>query len=790
MVVAIDGPAGVGKSTIAKLLAEKLSLLYINSGYFYRAITKHVLDSQRDPHSEDDIAASARECSITIIGGRIHCNGTDVEDLLQTDEVDAFVAEHSAILEVRHAVNRQLRESAETLDLVAEGRDIATVVFPDADYKFYLDADIEIRAERRHRQQDTKLTREEIAAGIRKRDEVDTGKAYGKLEVAPGAVYVDTSHLTIDEVCDKLIQEIKNDGMIMQESRKVGPEKETDNKNTNEMQNVLQEEYLNKLDDIEEGQLITGHVVEITSENVFVDVGFKSEGRIPVEEFEELPSIGDKVQVVLISKEGKNGQTVVSKKKADARLAANHMREAHKEGLPIKGTFTKEIKGGYEVTIPGGFVAFCPLSKADMRRVENPQDMIGVTDYFIIDRLHADSRVKPVLSRRAYLEKEIERKKAEFFATRQVGDEVEGTVKSFTSFGAFIDLGGFDGLLHINDMSWGHVTRPKDYVKKGQEIQLKLIHLDPENQKINLSLKHFTPDPWESFADRYDVEDVVKGKVTKITDFGVFIELEEGIEGLAHISELSWIKRISHPREVVSIGDDVETMILGYDTDNRRVSLGLKQVTPNPWDTIEQEYPVGKRMSKKVIKVTNAGAFIELEEGIDGFLHIDDVSWTRKPKHMSAVCNEGDMLEVVITRVDPETRRIRLGLKQLSDNPWKQLKDNYPRGSMIEGEVTSVTDFGVFVKVVDGIEGLIPKFSLTGPHEEFTDEVLKRFNPGDQVKAMVMDVNPTAKKLGLSIKDYLKQSQKKEMSKYIHSSEDDDDVITFADLIKDKSQDS
>jgi len=338
-------------------------------------------------------------------------------------------------------------------------------------------------------------------------------------------------------------------------------------------------------------------------------------------------------------------------------------------------------------------------------------------------------------------------------------------------------------------MSWGHVTRPKDYVRKGQEIELKLILLDPESQKINLSLKHFTQDPWETFGDRYTTEDIVTGKVTKLTDFGAFIEIEEGIEGLAHISELSWVKRISHPREVVSVGDEVEAMILGFDIEQRKVSLGLKQVTPNPWDSIAEKYPEGMQMRKTVVKVTNAGAFLELEEGIDGFLHSDDVSWTHRPKNMKNFCSEGDDLDVVVTRVDSENRRIRLGVKQLSDNPWKSLKDNYRKGSVIEGVVSGITDFGVFVKVVGDIEGLISKYNLIDPNEEYTDDVLDRFSMGDKVKAVVLDVNPSAKKLALSIKEYIRQNQRKEISKYIHEDdEDSSDTFTMADLFNEKKE--
>ncbi|MCF7943229.1 MAG: S1 RNA-binding domain-containing protein [Spirochaetia bacterium] len=554
------------------------------------------------------------------------------------------------------------------------------------------------------------------------------------------------------------------------------------------MQNLLQEEYLKSLDEIEEGQVVSGVVVQINTEYVFVDVGYKSEGRIPITEFTEIPSVGETVSVVFVSKEGRGGQVVVSKKKADLKIRTENLRESYEKQEPVEGTFSKVIKGGFEIDLMYDLSGFCPLSKADLYRVENPEDYIGIKDYFIIDKLHTGMRMKSVLSRRAYLEKAISERKEKFFTTVQVGDTVEGTVKSFTSFGAFVDLGGFDGLLHINDMSWGHVTRPKDFVKKGDKIDLKVIHIDQETQKINLSLKHFTEDPWLSFEQRYQLDDVVNGTVTKITDFGVFIELEEGIEGLAHISELSWVKRVSHPKEIVSIGDKVDTKILGYDTGEKKISLGLKQVADNPWDTIEDRFPIGKRMSAEVVKITNAGAFLNLEEGIDGFLHSDDISWTKKIKNIKSFCNEGDTIEVIVTRIEPENRRIRLGVKQLEGNPWHTLKDSYPKGSVITGEVTSVTEFGVFVKVIADIEGLIAKYNLVGPDEEFDDSVLARFKPGDKVTALVIDMNVNAQKLSLSIKDYFKKTQQKEISKYIHDDESAD-TFTFADLMKEKDRD-
>jgi len=343
--------------------------------------------------------------------------------------------------------------------------------------------------------------------------------------------------------------------------------------------------------------------------------------------------------------------------------------------------------------------------------------------------------------------------------------------------------------LHINDMSWGHVTRPKDFVRKGQEIELKVIRLDPEEKRINLSLKHFTPDPWNSFEDKYHVGDVVKGKVTKLTDYGAFIELEEGIEGLAHISEFSWVKKVHKPEDMLKIGDIVDCMILGYDIPAGKVSLGLKQVQPNPWDTIDQTYPVGTRLRRKIVKVTNAGAFIELEEGIDGFLHIDDYSWTQKIKNPSSVLHEGDEIDVIVLESNPQERNIRLGVKQLTEDPWRSFAKTYKIGSIVEGTVASVTDFGVFVKVPGNIEGLIKKQDLVADRNESYDEALKKFRPEMQVKAVVVELNPDRQRLGLSIKDLIQKQEREEISRFIQEDEEDAGY-TLGDLLKAKDQEN
>ena len=549
-------------------------------------------------------------------------------------------------------------------------------------------------------------------------------------------------------------------------------------------------QYLKSFAGIEDGQIVTGTVVQLNNDYVLVDVGYKSEGRIPVNEFIELPQIGDKVNVTIIKKEGAGGQVIVSKKRAEAKEKAETLKKAAEDKTPVLGKFIKVIKGGYEVDLGADYKGFCPLSKADVFRVEDPESLVGKTDYFIIDKFHASSKMKSVVSRKEYLEKKIQENKDKFFQTVQIGDVVEGEVKSFTSFGAFIDLGGFDGLLHINDMSWGHVTRPKDYVKKGQVIQLRLINIDPETQKINLSLKHMEADPWTTFEQRYQVGDVITKPITKITAFGVFIEIEPGIEGLAHVSELSWTKKVTNPKELYNIGDVVNAQILGYDLDKKRVSLGIKQLLPNPWDTVVEEFPVGKVFQGKVAKLTNAGAYVELGNGIDGFLHIEDVAWNRKFNHMNQFCKAGDMIDVMVRSVDPENRRVRLTVKDISGNPWDNFRKSYSKGSSVTGTISSVTDFGVFVKLPGDIEGLVSKFNLGSPDEEYSDKLLESYKEkiGEPITVTVLDVNPQTQKINLSEKESIRKKQASEYAQYMENKEEDIDTYNpFAEILKDKN---
>lgn len=537
--------------------------------------------------------------------------------------------------------------------------------------------------------------------------------------------------------------------------------------------NQMQEDFLKNMPKLEEGNLIEGIIVEVRDNKVVVDVGLKSEALIDRIEFDEEPQIGNKVALKLLKTETADGSVLVSKRQADSVYFKKVLDEAYKNKGPVKGKITSIVKGGYNVDLGSGFTAFLPQSKASIEKLENPEDLIGNKDEFYIEKYESGKRVNIVLNRKDRMKEVFDKRRDEFYKTIKIGDIVEGTVKSFTSFGAFIDLGGFDGLLHKNDMSWGHVKSPREYVNKGDKLQLIVIHIDPSQHRINLSLKHFHEDPWASFEDKFKEGDVVKGTVTKLAAFGAFIQIDEGIEGLAHISEFSWHRRINHPKEVLKVGDTVDVKILGFDITQGKVSLGLKQVMSNPWDSIFQTYPVGKIIKGKVTKLTSSGAFVDIGDGMEGFVFNEDFSWTKKIKNPFSEVSEGQEIEVKVLHIDPEAHRIRLGIKQVSEDPWSALKIGYPRGSLIEGVVSGKTEFGLFVKVAGGIDGLIPKSMMSEKREETAESVMEKYQVGDKIKAVVFEVQPEKQKLTLSLKDYQKQKEKEEISHFIHQGEKD-----------------
>ena len=517
-------------------------------------------------------------------------------------------------------------------------------------------------------------------------------------------------------------------------------------------------EYLGGDAEIELNQILDGVVVRIEKEFVIVDVGYKSEGAIPVsewEEGEETPKPGDHVKVLVEELEDamtaeevqSRGMIVLSKRKAAKIESWMRMMERVKEGDVVDGVVSKKIKGGLLVDI--GVNVFLPASQVDIRRPTDINEFIGKPIKCVILKID-EARRNIVVSRRELIEQERKEKKTALLNELQVGQIREGTVKNIAEFGAFIDLGGIDGLLHITDMSWGRITDPKELVSIDQKIEVVVLNIDYEKEKISLGLKQKTPSPWEHVEEKYPEGSKVKGVVVNVMSYGAFVKLEEGVEGLVHISEMSWTKRINHPNEILTVGEEIEVVILGINKEKQEISLGLKQTMNNPWESVDTKYPVGAKVKGVVRNLTNYGAFVELEEGVDGLLHISDMSWVRKITHPSEVVKKNEEIECVVTQVDKKNRRIALGLKQLTEDPWAtRIPEKYRPNQIVKGKVTKITSFGVFVSLEDDLEGLLHISELADHKVENPEEVVK---VGEEIEVMVLRVDSADRKIGLSRK--------------------------------------
>jgi small subunit ribosomal protein S1 len=511
-------------------------------------------------------------------------------------------------------------------------------------------------------------------------------------------------------------------------------------------------QYEESLRAIGEGEIVRGTVLAIDDKEVLVDVGFKSEGVISLAEFSDPSTInvGDTIEVFLEKMENQDGLVVLSKQRADFVRVWDRVKEAHDTGQVVEGKLVRKIKGGVVVDLYG-VEAFLPGSQIALRQVQNVDALLGQTVQVKIIKLNKRRR-NIVVSRRAVLEEERDRMKSSILKDLAKEQIREGVVKNITDFGAFVDLGGIDGLLHITDMSWGRVSHPSEVCKIGDKVRVKVLNFDPEKERISLGLKQLEPYPWEGVEEKYKVGDRVKGKVVSITDYGAFIELEKGVEGLIHVSEMSWTRHVRHPSKVVTIGDIIEAVVLKVDKANEKISLGLKQVEPDPWLTLDEKYPTGMRVQGKVRNLTNFGAFVELEEGIDGLVHVSDMSWTKRVAHPSEVLKKGDTVEVVILSIDKEHRRISLGLKQVTEDPWPFLAERFPSGIELSGTISRLFDRGAIVDVGDGIEGFVPLSQLG-------IEDLKRpndaFEVNEPLSMKVTRVDVPNHRLILSVKGWL-----------------------------------
>jgi small subunit ribosomal protein S1 len=824
MIVVIDGPAGAGKSSTAKEVAARTAFRYLDSGAFYRAMTVVYGQGGRQlPTFLDRLDAIRLEGRHEDGLFRVTVDGTDVTDRLRLPETAADVSTVAAQPKARALVNEALRRYAASGDFIGEGRDLGTAVFPDADLKIYLTADLSARAARRLAELELMGQApepEDVTRNIALRDRTDASREADPLRKADDAVEIDTTHLGFEEqvaAVIRLIETTQSTTLTMSEEN-LNPENEpveaavveaveavetavetvepvaveapaapaavvapaiTQPKSydgsvsgkvytlaelneasedyDNETYESLVKMYEGTLSAISEKEIIKGRVLSKDDKYVIVDIGFKSEGIVPLNEFRnpDTVKVGDEVEVFLDRVEDRDGQLVLSRRKADTLRVWQNIESAHVHGTVVEGFIKRRIKGGMVVDV-FGIDSFLPGSQIDVRPVRDFDAYVGKTMEFRIVKLNMVSE-NVVVSHRALIETDLESQREEILATMEPGQVLEGQVKNITDFGVFIDLGGVDGLLHITDLSWGRVEHPSEVIRLDQRLNVVVLEFDQDRKRISLGLKQLQPHPWDDIDKKYPEGARVQGKVVSIADYGAFIELEKGVEGLIHISEMSWTQHIKHPSQLVEKGQVIECVVLNINKTDKKVSLGVKQLENDPWKDIAARYPAGSRHKGVVRNLTNFGVFIELEPGIDGLVHISDLSWQDKVAHPNEVVTKAEVLDVVILSIDYENRRISLGHKQTQSNPWDAYATEYAPGTKLEtATVAKTTEKGVFVKLPLGVEAFMPaREALYG------DAVATNYKDGQVLNIAVIEFDETAKSIIVSEKAYLEEDLRK-----------------------------
>ncbi len=560
---------------------------------------------------------------------------------------------------------------------------------------------------------------------------------------------------------------------------------EADGQKSGDSMESLMDMYEESFKRFAEGEVVTGRIISVDKDHVLVDIGYKSEGQIRLHEFRDEKGninaeIGDKVEVMVEWWDDEEERVVLSKEKAQNVKVWEEIKKSYDDEGIIEGVITSRVKGGFSVDI--GVPAFLPGSQADLRPIRNLDDLVGKKYTFKILKYNR-KRSNIVLSRRAILEEEREKKRTATLAIIEEGKILDGVVKNITEYGVFVDLGGVDGLLHITDISWGRVKHPSELFSIGDEIKVKVLNFDIEKERVSLGMKQLTPDPWTLAAAKYPVGSRVNGRVVSLTDYGAFVELQEGIEGLIHVSEMSWTRKIRHPSKVVSVGERVDAIVLDIKPDNRRISLGMKQVAPNPWDLVSEKYPIGTTIEGKIKNITDFGLFIGIDEGIDGLVHISDISWTKRIKHPSEIYKKGDLVQAIVLDIDKDNERFSLGVKQLQSDPWDTVSERYEVGKEITGTITNLTDFGIFVELEEGIEGLVHVSEIS---KEKIKTPVGKFNVGDVITAKVMNINTDERRIGLSIKRLEMDDEQGMLSDYVSNMRPA--TSTFGEILRENLQ--
>ena len=625
----------------------------------------------------------------------------------------------------------------------------------------------------------------------REESDVETAqeKASISADTADEGAVSDDSHETTDNSSD-----VQEASLSSEEASETGggseevqrpSEKSKEVQSSDENMDTLMSMYEESFKRFAEGEVVTGRIISVDKDYVLVDIGYKSEGQIRIQEFKDEngnlnANMGDKVDVMVEWWDDDEERVILSKEKATKVKVWEEIKASYDEDGTVEGVIVNRVKGGFSVDI--GVLAFLPGSQADLRPIRNLDEMVGKTFTFKILKFN-QKRSNIVLSRRLILEEQRDSKRTTTLTAIHEGKVVDGIVKNITEYGVFVDLGGVDGLLHITDISWGRVKHPSELFSVGDNITVKILNLDIERERVSLGMKQLTEDPWLTAAEKYPITFRVNGKVVSLTDYGAFVELEEGIEGLIHVSEMSWTRKIRHPSKVVSVGEVVEAVVLDIKPESRRISLGMKQVVPNPWDVISEKYPVGTTIEGKIKNITDFGLFIGIGEGIDGLVHISDISWIKRIKHPSEIYKKGDVVQAIVLDVEKENERFSLGIKQLQEDPWKTVAERYEVGKEIAGTVTNLTDFGVFIELEEGIEGLVHVSEIS---KEKIKTPIGKFSVGGVITAKVMNINSEERRIGLSIKRLEMDSEQSLLSEYVNNIKPA--TSTFGEILRENLQ--
>lgn len=779
-IITIDGPSGAGKSTVAKLIADKLGFKYLDTGAMYRAVTLYMIENQVDIKNEEEVINALNKLNIGFDSNyRIYLDSQDITEDIRKEKVVKFVSEVSAISSVRRKMVDLQRDIAKEGNYILDGRDAGSVVFPNADYKFYLEASLEERAKRRYKEELSKevdISFETVKESIKKRDKYDCNRKDSPLVVPENAIIIDTTNMTIDEVAEEItdiflnkktisIFDINSDNLRNREGIM------EDNNLSNEQE---RNEFLKAVEEFGEGDnnnsykvgnIVKGKIEKFDDSDVFINLNYKVEGKINRSEFEREPYIGEELEALIDSVDNDNGYFILSKAKLDKRRAQFVIEDAIKNNKSVKGIVKEVIKGGFNISIMG-YQAFCPFSQIEINKGIKDEEHIGKEyDFKIIKKKGKDI----VVSRRAYQEEKQNSNIETFLNNLKEGDIINGKVKNIERYGAFIGITeGLDGFLYRENMSWAKIINPKDIITRGEERALKVLSIDREKHRVDLGLKQLENDSWVQFIEEYHVGDIIKGEVTNIKKFGAFVKVYDDVEGLIHISDLSWNSHVNSPSDFVKKGAYLECKILAIDVPERKLTLGLKQAQENPWDTVSRDFPVKSIVKCKPKRVLKNFAVFELPNGLEGICDIGDFDWINSIVNIKDYIKENEDIDMVILSIDRDKQRIKLSHKHLKESPWRVFEKEHPVGSVVDGIVKAIVESGAVVSLENNLEGFMHISQIDLPKGANLEEALKI---GETYPFVVREVNQGKHRISLSRKDYMEAQTKKETQNYISKEE-------------------